>query len=115
MRAALLEAPIDDAEDFAAARELCGEAHLPTRLAGRFENDDLVSARGGDPRRFETGRAGADDNNLAASHRCWGDDVRHARFPPGRGIVDAERVETDIDAVDAVAHADAGADVALAA
>ena len=42
-----------------------------------------------------------------------GDDMRHRRLAPGGGVVDAGRLAA-IDAVDAVAHADAGPDLGLA-
>src|SRR5215472_16673605 len=100
MRAALLETPIDDAENFAPARELRGEANLPTRR--------------GDPSGFETCRSRADDHDFAPSPCCLCDHVRHGRLASSGGIVDAERIEADVDSIDAVTHADARADLAFA-
>src|SRR5258708_25450808 len=66
------------------------------------------------PRRLEPGRRRADDDNLVPLARRRRDMVRHRRLAPGRRVVDAERLAAEIDAIDAIARADAGADVLLA-
>jgi hypothetical protein len=69
-----------------------------------------MAARGGDPRRLEPGGAGADYHDLARRPVRACDHVRHTGLSPGRGIVDAQRLATLVDAIDAVTDPDAGAD-----
>ena len=55
---------------------------------------------------------GADhDHDLAPSRPRLPDDMRHRRLAPGRRVLDAERVAAHVDAIDAIAGADALADV----
>ena len=56
--------PVDDADEFGTPALAGGEAHLSAGLIGRLEQHDVVTALGGDPRRFEPGRAGADHDDL---------------------------------------------------
>ena len=107
------QAPVDDADDFAAALDLDGETDLTAGFACRLEQRYLVAALGADARRFETGRSGADDHHVALAPARRGDHVRHAGLAAGGRIVDAQGVVAFIDAVEAVGRAHAGPDVAL--
>ena len=87
---------------------------LPAGSARRLEHDDLMPAFAGDARRFEARRPRADDDDLALRPVALRDDMRDRRLAAGRGVVDADGLAR-IDRVDAIAHADAGADLVLAA
>ncbi len=95
---------------FWTARRIC-----PPAWASGFQHRHRVAALGGDPRRLQPGRAGADHDDAAA--RAFGrrDDMRDRRLAPGGGVVDAERLAALVDAVEAVGGADAGPDLVLAA
>ena len=75
-----------------------------------LEQHDGMAALGADARRFQPAGAAADDHD-ALLLGGLGDDVRHGPLAAGGGVLDAERVAAGIDAVDAVAGADALADV----
>ncbi len=114
VRFALREPPVDDAQDFAPPREAGGDADLSAGLVGRFEQYSLVSARRSDARGFQPARAAADDDEGFQRPVAARDDMRHREFAAGRRIVHAHRL-AGIDAVDAIAHADAGSYLVLAA
>ena len=107
--------PVDDADQFLAARVLRGQPDLAAGLVGRLQHRDGMTPFGGDPRRLQPRRAGADHDDLLRRTTGPRNDMRDRRLPPGRGIVDAERLAALIDAVEAVGGADAGPDFVLAA
>ena len=116
MLLALFDAPVDDAKDLAPARELRREPQLAAGLGRRLEHHHLMAARR--PRPVPPrGRPGPAPTTttlrfvpLEAATTCG---IVASR--PVGGVVHAERLAAEIDAVDAVAHADAGPDLALAA
>ena len=71
-----------------------------------------MPARRAHARRLQSRRAGADDND-AFFNRGRGDLVRHRFFAPGGGVVNAQRFAVFVNAVEAVAGADARADSLL--
>jgi len=73
-----------------------------------------MAARRSDACGFETRRPRAHHDDLPRRTIAARDLMRHRRFASGRRIVDAQRFPGKIDAVDAIAHADAGADLVLA-
>ena len=107
--------PLRDAEQILAPRRPRREHDLPARFARRLEHDDLVTTQRRDPRRFQAGRPRPHHHDLAARTGPGLDHVRHRPLAPRRGVVQAERIPTDVDAIEAVAGADAGADPVLLA
>ena len=89
---------------------LGGELELAAEPSAGLEQHDLMAARRRHPRRLQPGRPAAGDHDRALGPVC-GDDVRHGRLAPGRRVLDAERISAELDPVDAVAGADALADV----
>jgi hypothetical protein len=67
----LAESPVDDAHQVPATPRLAGEQHLSPGLVGGLEDDDVVGASAEDPRGFQAGRAGTDDDGLAAAAAAW--------------------------------------------
>ena len=65
------------------------------------------------PRGLEAARTRADDDHLFLRSVRAGDDVGNRLLPPGRRVVNADGL-AGIDRVDAIAHADAGADLGFA-
>ena len=112
---ALLDPPVDDPDDLAPAPHPRGEPHLSTGLGGGLEQHHPVAARRRHPCRLQPGRAGADDHHRPRRTVGGRDRVGHRRLASGRRIMDAQRFAALVDAVDAVAGADAGPDLVLAA
>jgi hypothetical protein len=67
------------------------------------------------PGRFQARRAGAHDHDLALRSVTGGDDLREGALAARGRVVDAQGIAAFVDAVDAVARADAGADAVLGA
>ena len=107
--------PVRDADQLAAPGRLGGEHDLAAELGPGLEQHDLVAARRRDPRGLEPARPAADDDHLAAHAGRRFDDMRQAFLAAGRDILDAQRVLAPADPVDAIAGADASADLGLAA
>ena len=92
-----------------------GEADLPAGLVQRLEHRHRMAALAGDTSGLQPRRTRADHHHAPARPRGRCDDVGHLRLAPGGGVVDAERVLTLVDAVEAIGGADARADAVLAA
>ena len=107
--------PAHDAGHLLALRRLGREVDLAADLGLLLEQHDLVSALARDPRRLETGGAGADDDDLAPRAGRFLDDVRHRRFAAGRGVLHAQHVEARVLPVDAVIGAHTLLDLVFAA
>ena len=109
---ALAHAPVDDANHFAAAFALRGQADLATGIVCGLEDDDLMATLGTDTRGLEASRAGADDDDLPPLRRL-GYLMRHGFLAARCRIVNAESEAALIDAVETVIGANAGANVVL--
>ena len=107
--------PLDDAEQVLAPGSPRREHDLPARLAGGLEDDDLVPAKRRDPGRLQPGRPRPHHDHLPLRTGAGLHHVRHRPLASRRGVVQAQRVAPDIDAVDAVAGTDAGSNPLLLA
>ena len=112
---ALLDAPVDDADEIAAALRAGGEANLPAGGVLGLEQGHAVPAHCGDAGGFEPGGTGTDDDDMLGSGLdVVGDLLRQVRLPAAGRVVDAGRRSRGVDGVEAHVRTHAGPDVVLA-
>ena len=117
---ALLNPPIDDADEIPATLRAGRDADLPAGCGIGLEQGHAVAADGGDAGGFETGRTCADDDDVLRARvraRVGGDIVRdllrQIGFSTAGRVVDAGGRAGGVDAVEAHVRPHTGTDIVL--
>ena len=111
----LLDTPVDDADEVAAALRAGGEADLPAGGVLGLDEGHPVSTDGRDTGGFEPAGTGADDDDMfGPGGDVVGNLLRQIGLPSGGGIVDAGGRTGGVDRVEAHVGAHAGSDIVLA-
>ena len=105
------DAPIDDADELAAARIQGSQAKLSTGVTCCFQDGDAMAALSGDARCFEPCWPGADNDNVARRALRLHHVMGHRGLAAGGRIVNTQRIVAFVEPVEAVGGANAGADV----